>query len=222
MKVVLPGINRCFECCEDKVQSLIIENPKLFCKIISDIEWQLEGNQGNCVVSKDDKVLETGKALELIAQFIPFDINRKTLINKAIAEMSKIAVNDYNYVKTMELMGGIEQYCNALAFEMPGNIEIAQINVDALLKAAGVKFSDDYERLSEKLLDYFELVKRYETDKVFVLLNIHSYMDSGEIEEFLKEVVAHRYNVLLIDGKEYELSEMEERYIVDSDLCEIS
>jgi CRISPR-associated protein Csn2 len=222
MRIVFEGINRCFECCEDKVKSLVIENPKLFYKIITDIEWQLEGNQGTCIVSKDDKVLDTAKSIELITQFIPFDINKKTLINKTIAEMSKIAVNDFNYVRSTELLSEIERYCNGLAFEMSGNIEIGPIGMDALLKASGVKFADYYELLSEKLLDYFELVRRYETDKLFVLVNIHSYIDCIEITQFLKEIVKHGYNVLLIDGREYELSEMEERYIVDDDLCEIS
>lgn len=46
-------------------------------------------------------------------------------------------------------------------------------------------------------------------------------MIDTEMENFLKEVIARDYQVLLLENKEYPILKGERRYIIDAGLCEI-
>lgn len=222
MKIVFPGINHVFECSNNQaVLSLVIENQKLLYTILQDIYSQLQGNDGKVVVSDENKILQTDKVLEMLEQFVPFEINRKQLINKVIYEISHIAMDDTHYAKTMELLSEIESYGMDLAFELVGDINFSKVGIEAILKAIGVEFTDEYTCLGEKIIDYFELVTEYERPKLFVLVNLRSFISDKEAEEFINAVLSRGYQILLIESSEHKLLEKEKRYIVDANLCEI-
>ena len=39
------------------------------------------------------------------------------------------------------------------------------------------------------------------------------------MKEFLKNVIVHQYEILLVDSVDYPVLELEKRYIVDADQC---
>ncbi len=66
--------------------SLIIENPNVWCSILQDIVQQLQGEDGKVVLSNEDKVIPIAKNVEVISQFIPFEINQRGLVSKIMNE----------------------------------------------------------------------------------------------------------------------------------------
>lgn len=82
-------------------------------------------------------------------------------------------------------------------------------------------FRDDYDRLGEKILDYIELVTEYDRKKLFIMLNLRSYIDDSEMEYFMKEVLQRKYHVLMIESSEHKKLLYEKRTVVDAFLCEI-
>ena len=58
---------------------------------------------------------------------------------------------------------------------------------------------DEYEDPLERLTDYMELVREFDRDKLFVLLNLRSYFTDTQISAFLKTISINRYHILLID-----------------------
>lgn len=54
---------------------------------------------------------------------------------------------------------------------MVGNIGFSKINLESLIKSAGIEVESVYDNLGEKILDYFELVSVYDSKKLFVLVN---------------------------------------------------
>ena len=59
----------------------------------------------------------------------------------------------------------------------------------------------------------------YDSKKLFVLANLRSYLSEHEMKEFLKIVIVHQYEILLVDSVEHPILDLEKRYIVDADQC---
>lgn len=222
MTLSIAGVENLFECdSRDYINTLVVENPSFLYDILMDINNQFAGNEGRTVVSETDKVLPLEKYTELIAQFVPFNINQKSLVNKLIARICDVAVDSDHFMQTTELMTSIEQYCMGLCLNLSGNIDFTKITSDNIIKASGVEFVDDYDSLSEKLLDYFELVREYDKEKVFILFNIRSVMSTDELQMFVDEILKRGFQVLLLDSTEYTILDKEKRVIIDKSLCEI-
>ena len=221
MNIILPGVDKVFDCNKQKCCSLVVENQKLLYDMITDITIQIQGNDGNTVLSEDNKLLSISKSVEIISQFIPFEMNTKTLVSKISSQMQKLAVADMNYMKTQEILAHWEKYLLELSIEMVGGIEFNKITAESLIKAAGIHIDDVYDSLGEKLLDYFELVQEYDAKKLFVLVNLRSYMPDLEMEKFFKEILDRNIQIFLLESAERPLLKEEERYIVDDNLCVI-
>ena len=219
MKLFIPQIDCLLECDQEKCQSLVIENRTVWCSILNDMAEKLRGNEGKIELSCNDKINPLSKNVELISQFIPFDMNPKGLLTKIMNEMQKIAVNEQHFVQTTTVLSCLEKYLLELTVDMVGNIGFSKINIESLIKSAGIELESDYDNLGEKILDYFELVNAYDSKKLFVLVNLRSYLSEPEMKEFLKNVIVHQYEILLVDSVDYPVLELEKRYIVDADQC---
>ena len=90
-----------------------------------------------------------------------------------------------------------------------------------LLKGAGVSLREDYKDPLERLLDYMELVRCYEREKLFIFVNLRSYFPDDSISRFLQTALDHQYWLLLVDACEHPKLPEEQRLIIDKHLCEI-
>lgn len=221
MKMVLCGMDQVLDCSGSEVCSVVIENQTLLYEIVSDIGAQLQGLEGRSVLSKDNKVLRMDKYAEQIVQFVPFDLNRKGIINKVTAELQRIAVDGEHYIQTSEMLAQWERYCMELEMELTGDIDFTKITIESLIKASGVEIIDDYDNLAEKLIDYFRLVETYDCKKLFIMVNLRSYIPDTLMQEFIDESLARGYQMLLLEGAERPVLNHERRYIVDTDRCVI-
>lgn len=221
MKITFGGIDAVFENEEGYCWSLIIENPRKMREIISELVGQLEGYNGDIVLSEENKPLCIDKKMELISQFIPFDLNRKTIISKITGALQEYAAQGEYFLQVQELLGKWEKLCLDIAVNFPGDINFTKISAETIFKAAGIEIENEYESLAEKLLDYFELVEAYDDRKLFVLLNLRSFLDDEEMQMFLREINRRGYEVMFIENTEREQLQFERRFIVDADLCNI-
>lgn len=64
--------------------------------------------------------------------------------------------------------------------------------------------------------------KQSELDyKLFILLNLRSYITDQDLEGFLDSVLLHGYNIFMIETCDHKRLQKESRIIVDNDLCVI-
>ncbi len=222
MKLVYPEINHVFDTDNEKINCLIIENQKLFSSILEDIDSQMNGCEGLLVLSENNKPLRVDKSLEVLTQFIPFELNRKTIIGKISAELERKAVSEEFYAETLELMRAIEQHLMKLSFDFSCDIGYNKLDIGSVIKASGVEVSSSYPSLGEKIIDYFELISEFDRKKLFVTVNLRSYISDIEASEFMKTVLSHGFHVIMLEGSEHTRLAEEAGYIIDADLCEIS
>ena len=203
-----------------KVQTLVIEAPGFLRAFLQDLYDQIDGMEGELLLSEQDKQLSIGNWVEVIDNFLNLDMNKKHLLNKIIGEMERLSGTDTFFLKTSELLQRLEVYISELAFSFDCDIICGHCTVGGLLKGMGVTVRDEYEDPLERLIDYMELVREFERDKLFVYVNLRSFFSDAQIERFLYTALDHGYRILLIDAQSHEKLQLENRITVDNDLCE--
>lgn len=231
MKLAYPDINKVFDTDIDKVNCIIIENSKLLYNLCMDIYAQINGDDGRATVSIDNKPVDIAKNVDLITDYIPFSINNKKLQSKLNASAEKIAISPEYYDQTVDELARLERYIIDIISEMNGDVIYNKLDVASLIKAAGLSFDEVYISLGEKIISYMELVRYYDRDKLFIYVNLRSYMEDKEYKLFLDTVLRKDFHVIMIDNKMYDMALAHinsddtsnyELYIIDEELCEIS
>lgn len=220
MMLAHPQMETVFDFDEHCVQTLIIEEPMFFRCFLKDIAGQIEGLSGKLALSSDFSPIPFSQNAELIDSILSFQMGRKTLLNKVISRMESTALSEAYYVRTAELMGSLECLFADIAFDLPCDVVCAKMNIGSILKAAGVEFCDDYDNDLERLLDYMEIVRELDREKLFVFVNLRSYYPDEEIRAFISTALSHEYRVLMVESSAHSLLSNENRTTVDADLCE--
>lgn len=207
---------------EESVNILVIENQKIFSEILTDLSNQMNKTKGNVVLSYDNTPIEISKNMEVITEFIPFELNKRSILSKLLKRVDTIAQNEVFFMKTKELSSQISEYAQLLADEIEFDIDfLHEYEVSCILKAINFKLRDDYASISEKIIDYMLLVREFENDKCFVLVNFRNYVSNSEISDFYKTVLYNKLKVLIVSASDYPLSPYETKTIIDMDLCQI-
>ena len=207
---------------EGYFNSLIIENRDFFRSAIQDIYSQINGREGNFVLSENNKIIDFSKNAELITQFVPFESNSKKLITKLYSSIKSSVTEPDIYMKIAEIKSNIFRYMDSIANEFDFNVKYNEdFDITVLLKMVDLKFESEYETLSENVLEYILNSEGLEGSKLHILVNFRSYVNKDELECFCTTLVKHNISLLLIDNFEYEKFDCEKRVIVDEHFCEI-
>lgn len=205
----------------EKVQTIVIENQDFFRGFLQDIQSQIDGFSGKTVISEKNKILDWPKYGELLDRFLSLSLNRKPLLTKISAAMEAQAMSEAFYGRSVQLLSQVEQYLDDLAFSMDCDVTCGQCTIAGLLKAAGIALREDYADPMEQLLDYMELVRCYEREKLFVFVNLRSFFPDEAVSRFLQSALDHGFLLLLIDSQDHPRLPEEQRLVIDKDLCEI-
>lgn len=221
MKFVHPEISRVFNTEDALVNTLVIENQRFMYRLLNDLHSQINGLDGQCVVSEDNVPVACSKYAEILDTFVPFEINKKSLLTKIAAALEHKAASSDFLVQTGKLLTDFSNYMDELAFDFPCDIVFPKIGIGSLIKGAGPELRDDYDSIGEKVIDYMELVRTFDRNKLFFTLNMRSFVTDEETERFMKTAVSHGYHVIMIEGSDRPRLQTENRLIIDMDLCEI-
>ena len=220
MKIVHPKINSKIEISDHEISVLVIEEPEFFYELLIDIKKQTNNFEGNTVLSVHNEHVSFHKYVELITDPLAIEMNSRTIIKKVLVAMEKCGQDAVYYERTQKLMAEIETYINDLSLNFDTEIECHDISFQQILKAAELTVADEYSRLVDRIYAYMELIREFEGDKLFIFVNLSSYIKNERLQEFVNTVVGHSFRVLLIDSHDFERLEKENRLIVDCDLCE--
>lgn len=220
MKLCYPEIEQIFHFSENRITTLVLENPRLFREFITDLYEQSQGYDGKTVLSVNNSPVPFSKNAELFTSFIPFDINSKALLTKIQGILEKTAVSANNYLLTQKIILENENWLRILSEELPCDIEGAKINASSLIKSFGICIKDDSENLCERILNYMEFVRELDKDKLFIFVNFRSYVEDNYMALFFDSIIKHDYRIFLIDSSENNLLPFESRTVIDKDLCE--
>ena len=220
MKLAYPEIQTVFQFGDGKFPSVVIENPNFFYRFVNDLYCQYNGESGEAVLSENNVPISIFGNLELLTNFFPFEINRKPLLTKISAKLEKSSLSPEFYERSQQLIGNIENFILDLAFQNDLDLEFSKLSVSGILKSAGICLQEDDLTLAEKILTYMELMRANRLASLFVFVNLRSFADAETMEKLTDSCCRHEYNIMLIDNREYERLSLENRTVIDIDLCE--
>lgn len=205
---------------EDKsIFSLIIENKKLYRKVIEDLINNISIDDGNIILSKNNKLIVPEKEIFVFSDYFNFDVN-KFVLNKYYKELKNLSENDF-FDETVQIKEVLRNYVTKLV-ENEYSIKLEEdLDISQILKAFGVRF----QRNEDLLLNLFEWIKilnellGYE---IFFFINLENFLSDDELVEFSKFILYNKYKVVFLENfNRNKLFDDDNLIIIDNDLCEI-
>ncbi len=221
MKLAYKNFSTILEMSSQTVAAIVIENPKLLYKFLVDIRRTKEEQGDEVILSDDNRILDFSKCVELLTDFIQFDLNQKTLLSKITASLDKISVGSSFYHHSQQILAQIENHIMEMAAEFPCEIVCEKLNMQNVMKAAGIAILDDYVNLPEKILAYMELARDFLNKRLFILVNARGFISCQDMQMLIDAALSREHEILLIDSVEYPKLKQERRLVIDEDFCEI-
>ena len=202
---------------ETAVASLVIENQDLFRRFLQSINNQINGVEGEIILSDNSEILKISKVVDLV--LVPFGFSEKKLINKISNLLAKEAVSEAYYEKTMEMISNIERYVDSMIGFLPCTLTYTSINAESIIKMCGINIVDDSCNEVEKVFNYMVLMRDLLGIRLFVFVNIRSFFNDEDLQQFINDLVNHKFETLFVESTERPLLSHMSQLIVDSDLC---
>ncbi|WP_425538589.1 type II-A CRISPR-associated protein Csn2 [Microaceticoccus formicicus] len=205
------------------LNTIIIENPKLYRRILMDIDNQLSGLEGGFTLINELKEVKISSELYLVRSPFLISINDKKIINKLYAELKGDVISS-EFDRFQELERSILSFVNEIIFNNSIGLEVdCSIEIEDIFKLTGVKFCEDTGKdIIERLLEHALIVQDYLMPSAIVYLNTRSLFSDIEWCDFTKELSVRNINAIFIERYGGAVSKLiEKRYTIDEDLCEI-
>ena len=201
---------------------IVLENARVMTEFLQDLLNQTENDEGEFLLTENNKELKFGKNVSLILNPLAVDCNEKKILSKLYAEMADEARNEF-YEKTAQINTYIVNYLEELLVKMPYPIVYnEELDINAFLKSMGVGIDIRAESLLEKLLNYMKIMAMLNNIKVMIFLNIKSFLNHSELMELYKEAENNKIHLILIENVQRDKIINEKILIVDNDLCIIN
>lgn len=207
---------------DGRINTIVIENPKMYRDFIVEIYNQASGETGDFVLSEGIETLNAQKNIEFVESIVGINVeNNKKILTAITKDLTEIAINDCKF-DVMQTYSNLNKLISDVIFNSGRDLLFDEINdISQIFKLYNVRPDFDNLFLAEKILLYMELCENYLKKKLFVFLDLHSYFDENELDLLFKSILYKHYNILIVERYDIRASAMENKRIIDEDLCEI-
>lgn len=207
---------------DGKVLEWIIESPALFQRYAYDLLQQSKAEEGKFVLSDKDKEMSISKSMEIVLNPFDIDMNDKRILRKIYGDLSELAYDSESFILTQELLQKLQGYFYELEQKSGYPLEIDnEIDISAIFKAINVKVETESENLLEKLCEYIKIIAEVLRKKIFVFINLRSYLTDEQMEQLIEMANYNEINVLPIENCQRDFLNNCTYVIVDKDECHI-
>lgn len=206
---------------ENQVNTLVLENPAIFSEFLRNLISQLEGNEGELILSEGDKIYPISKTVAFLANPLSVDCNEKKIITKLYKELEDNVKNDmyekYSIFHS-EVLNFLERIVNTVPYHLQMDIDI---NIAALLKAYNVKVAEEDVEPLERLIDYLRALHSICGIQVIIILNLKQFFTKSQLEQLYEFCHYQKIHLIQLEGRKTYTIEDEKYVIIDEDLCMI-
>lgn len=198
----------------------VIEAPELFSKYVQELLMQQTQKEGNFVLSEADKILDISKVADIIVNPLAVDINDKKVLNKLYLLMNDMAFSEDIYMQTQQIMQCIYEYILDMEQRSDYVLSIDEtIDINMLLKAAGVKFEVYEEDFVDTLSRYIQLASKLLHIKLFVFINLRSFLNEKQLTSLIQDAMYQNVELIMIENQQRTCVDNMKSYIIDKDNC---
>lgn len=222
MKIVNFNFEHKLEFKENVITTLVIENQKCFREYINELIYQIEGNDGNFVLSDNNSEIKMSEKVTIVTDYYSLNDKISSYDSKLQNELKKIVVNDDLFTKGSEVISKILNFAEEIGMEIPYTLEFTEPSLQNLIKFLKYRIVLDKNSLPELVLDFMKVSNWLVGLEIFVFVNICSFLTEDEIKILVSESLSLKYNLVFIENIKPTYSiDGEKLIIVDDDLCEI-
>lgn len=186
---------------ENKINILVVENKKIFTKLIMELTNQINGLDGEFVLSSNLKQLELEKTTDILIDLFTFDLNQKKIISKLYNQLKTTAVEEDHYIGLTYLLGEINNYIEKITLTTQHPLTYSQdTDITGIFKLTDVKLETSYESFAEKLINYFNIMQEFCNISLFVFINLKCYLSKEEMHLLYRHIAYNKLNVLLLEN----------------------
>lgn len=199
----------------------VIENPKFFREIVKDLTISEEEKELSITV--DGKILNYDKDLDVVFNPLKLDFNSKRAMTTLLKLLLKTSTSENFYLATNKLKTKIVKYFSEIVSAGDFEFEVSadDFTMDSIAKAISIHIVGDEDDFVELITDYVSMMTDLVNIKLFVFVNLRSFMSSKELKRLHHNLNNHQIDVLLLENTSREKLEDMPQLLVDEDLCEI-
>ncbi len=200
---------------------LIIESPEFLRGIVRELTSNTE--EKRISISANGKALSFDKDIDVIFNPMKLDFNNKRATVTLLKLLLKASVSEDFYLTTNKLKTKIIKYFNEIvnATEFEFEVFADDFTMDSIAKAVNVHIVGDEDDFVELITDYASMMVELVNIKLFIFVNLRSFMSDEDLKRFQHNLDNHQIDVLLLESSAKEPLEYISRLLIDRDLCEI-
>ena len=189
---------------ENRIITLVVENPKVMSDMLRDIFRQINGEEGGWILSENDKIFPLEKTSVLLDNPLTADCNEKKILIKLYKELSEQAKIS------------LYEDCTQVNSHMELDVDVA-----ALLKLYGVKVESDVADVLETLIDYLRVISSICNIHVVWILNLKQFLTEEQVWQLYEFCFYEKIYLINLEGQKNYSLKQEKCVIIDKDLCVI-
>ena len=222
MKLRYYSLNIDFDLCRDKFNTLIIENPNEFEKIVIALDDRLNKKNFDLELFDKNEKEEICKKAEILLSPLDLKYDKKEVQKRLFTEL----IEDIRCSESSEEFSVICSKFLELLDELKVSTDYdldfeENFEIGGLLKSFDVHLKEPEGRFIEKFIEYSSNTQRLLGREIFIFISCMKYMNEQDME-FLKEHAKYKGLIILfIENMQLNLKFDVNEYIIDSDLCEL-
>ena len=218
MKMVLRALNLLIPLDENKVDVIVVENPKVLYEIISSTILDTENAYRLTLIDDDGAAIANSK-YEIVTSPFTINLNSKKLLNKLYKDFEETICTDL-YEEYQVINSKIISLIEAAIFKIPYDISYNYIiDIKELIKICNISFEENHTNILERITDYIKLQAKVLELKCIIFINLHDFLSPEDLTLFYKEAFYYKINIVMVEAHAREKIENERIHVIDESEC---
>lgn len=207
---------------QKKLNTLVIEDTKYFSKFVRGFIASLNRQNDDFELIEKFEKLNLSKITNIIFDLFNLEANASNILKKLYSELEEDINSEEMYPKKVEMESVVIKIMDDLIYRSRFSLTMGDVNYQNLFKACSVEFDYDHSSLVERLIEYMEVSSRLLGIKLFVFVNLDSFLSVEELNELKKYLCYNEIKVLALQNNISRRVDSDENLrIIDNDFCEI-
>ena len=222
MNLVTEYLENSFEIKSKTINTLVIEDTKYFTKFIKALMETANRGSEEFGLIEDFKKVDLSKVTEIIFDLFSLEANNANILKKLYEELEKDINSEEIFNKKIEMESLAANIADDLIHMSRFSLKSGDINYQNFFKAIAIEFDYDKNSIIEKLIEYIKVTADLLDKKLFVIINLDSFLTEEDLVELSKFLCYNKIKVLALQNKiTRQVKTCENLRILDQDLCEI-
>ena len=219
MKLVNTFYNFELDMKENLVAVLSVENPSAYARIVGTIWQQVNGQDGDFILSDSDKMMSISKEMDCIFNPFSLECNSKKILTKLYQELksqSDSAMQEETGVLNRDIINYLDKLLQTVPYNLKYNFDI---NIIDIFKMYDVGIEIQAESLLENIVEYLKVASKICNISTFVFIDLKHYLSTEDLERLYESAFYEKINLVMIEPVHTERLNSEKCWIIDKDLC---